>query len=380
MKWTACYLLVILIFSACHRNGASEMEQGDSRGNSYAKYASGFEVDDYGTFKLLHVYDPWQSSGGISFSYVLATDPARVPDSLDHLICIQTPVSRVITLSTTHVAMINQLGEEKSIKGVSGSGFVYNEKIRNRIASGEVKDVGYDQGLNYETIVGLNPDVLFMYGVEGSVMASSAKLAELEIPVVFCGDYLEAHPLGKAEWIRFFSLFYDLESEGNIFFNKIDSLYNAHRSLTRQVSYKPLILTGLPWKDTWYMAGGNSFAARFIQDAGGQYLWADLHSSQAVPMDLESVYVRAVNATIWINPGAATSLKELYGFDERFKDLRVVQTGMIFNNNARVNPSGGNDYWESGAVRPDLVLSDLIKVFHPDLLTDHPFIYYRQLK
>ena len=122
------------------------------------------------------------------------------------------------------------------------------------------------------------------------------------------------------------------------------------------------------------------YTNRFIADAGGAYLWADHPSSQAVPMDLESVYARAVNAEIWINPGAAASLDNLRDFDPRLKNLKVVRSGRVYNNNARMNESGGNDYWESGAVRPDLVLHDLIKVFHPDLMTDHPFIYYRQLK
>ena len=276
--------------------------------------------------------------------------------------------------------MIAQLGEGLSIKGVSGTGFIYNENLRQRIDGGEILDVGYDQGLSYESIVGLEPDVLFMYGVEGSVMASSQKLAELKVPVVFCGDYLEAHPLGKAEWIRFFSLFYEKDVEAGHFYKKIDSLYTANQALAGTVDNKPLVLTGLPWKDSWYIAGGDSFAARLIEDAGGQYLWADHPSSQAVPMDLESVYSRAVNANIWINPGAASSLQDLRGFDQRFEELEVLQHVRVFNNNARVNPSGGNDYWESGAVRPDLVLKDLITVFHPDLLTDHRFIYYRQLK
>lgn len=379
MKRRTCYLIALLVIAACHRNPAPE-NTGAATGDSYALYASGFDVDAYGTFRILHVYNPWQNSKGVTFSYVLAEDPALVPDSLQHLVYIKTPVNRVITLSTTHVAMIDQLGEEQSIKGVSGTGFIFNERLRKRIADGEVKDVGYDQGLSYESIVGLRPDVLFMYGVEGSVMATSEKLAELKVPVVFCGDYLEAHPLGKAEWIRFFSLFYEREKEAGHFFKRIDSLYNAHKSLAENAAQKPLVLTGLPWKDTWYMAGGKSFASRFIADAGGQYLWADHPSGQAVPMDLESVYSRAVNAEIWINPGAASSLDNIRDFDERFKELGVVQTGMVYNNNARINASGGNDYWESGAVRPDLVLYDLIEVFHPDLLTDHRLIYYRQLK
>jgi iron complex transport system substrate-binding protein len=128
------------------------------------------------------------------------------------------------------------------------------------------------------------------------------------------------------------------------------------------------------------MAGGKSFAAQLMKDAGGDYLWSDHPSAQAVPLDLESVYMRAVNADIWINPGAAGSLTDILLLDERLGDLEVVKKGHVFNNNARSSATGGNDYWESGTVRPDLVLADLIGVFHPDLLTDHRFVYYRQLK
>lgn len=379
MNRLVAYLAAGVLCVGCHTDPHITNVAGNS-GNAYTRYASGFDVDVYDKFKLLQVFDPWQNSKGVNFSYVLASDPDLVPDSLRHLVFIQTPVKRVITLSTTHVAMIDQLGEVASISGVSGSGFIFNQTLRKRIEEGEVLDVGYDQGLNYESIVNLQPDVLFMYGVEGSVLASAQKLAELKVPVVFCGDYLEAHPLGKAEWVRFFASFYKKERQADQFFEHIDSLYNVHKSLALKAEKKPLVLTGLPWKDTWYMAGGNSFASRFIADAGGQYLWADHPSTQAVPMDLESVYTRAVDADIWINPGAASSLTNLREFDQRFKNLRVLQSGQVYNNNARLNVSGGNDYWESGALRPDLVLQDLIKVFHPDLMTDHSYIYYRQLK
>jgi iron complex transport system substrate-binding protein len=303
-----------------------------------------------------------------------------VPDSLADLPFIKIPVQRVITMSTTHVAMIHQLGMAKTIKGASGTGFIYNPQIRSRIDAGEVLDVGYDQGLNYETIVNLHPDVLFMYGVEGSVRARSEKLLELGIPVVFCGEYLETHPLGKAEWIRFFSLFYGLEEKSELFFHRIDSTYRALSDQAAQMENRPRVLTGLPWKDTWYMAGGKSFAAGLIEDAGGSYLWSDNQSTEAIPLDLESVYARAVEADIWINPGAASDLNELRRFDERFSELPVLQNGQVYNNNKRLTTGGGNDYWESGTVRPDLVLADLIEVFHPELLLDHQYIYYRKLK
>jgi iron complex transport system substrate-binding protein len=243
-----------------------------------------------------------------------------------------------------------------------------------------VKEVGHDQGLNYETIVSLEPDVLFLFGVEGSVTAASQKLEEMGIQVVYCAEYLENHPLGKAEWIRFFAQFFGMEEEASHFFDRIDSSYQELAYLASESGEEPLVLTGLPWKDTWYMAGGQSFASRLIEDAGGNFLWKENPSSEAVPMDIESVYARAFTAGIWINPGVAGSIGELIRSDERFSDLPVVRTGRVYNNIARMNSGGGNDYWESGTVRPDLILADLIFLFHPSILPDHALIYYRKLK
>jgi iron complex transport system substrate-binding protein len=378
------YLLmsVVLVLSGCTGRSDSTVvhEVKDVRKDSFTSYASGFRVQELGSLTLITVTDPWQQSKNVIFRYVLAPEAELVPDSLKDVPFIKTPVKRAITLSTTHVAMIDQLGSAESIVGLSGADFIYSPTIRTRVESGEVTDVGYGQGLDFETIVRLNPDVLFLYGVEGNVMTILEKLTDLEIPAVFCGEYLETHPLGKAEWIRFFSLFYNKEEQSARFFNQIDSAYNALSIMASKVHSKPQVLNGLPWKDTWYMAGGKSFAAQLMEDASGDYLWRDTHSTQALPLDLESVYIRAVNADVWINPGAAGSLADILLLDERLGDLEVLKMGRVFNNNARVSDGGGNDYWESGTVRPDLVLADLIKVFHPDLLTDHSFVYYRQLK
>ncbi len=372
--------IAFLLLVGCNRGGRHASFADQAEGNSYTAYASGFEVVEREHFKLIKVHDPWQNSSNVTFSYVLAEESNLVPDSLSDALFIKTPVRRVITLSTTHVAMIGQLGMEETIVGASGTGFIFNPEIRRRINEGSLQEVGYDQGLSYETIVTLEPDVLFMYGVEGSERAISEKLGELGVPVVFCGDYLEPHPLGKAEWIRFFALFYGMEKESDLFFLQIDSTYRALSARASECSDRPRVLTGLPWKDTWYMAGGNSFAARLIEDAGGAYLWSDNSSGEAVPLDLESVFARAVDAEVWINPGAAENMADLNRFDERFSALDVVKKGRVYNNNKRISARGGNDYWESGTLRPDLVLADLIYVFHPDLLTDHELFYYMKLK
>jgi iron complex transport system substrate-binding protein len=382
MRLLYLVIVTVLLLSSCIGRSGSAIDPDlkNTPVNAYTRYASGFRVFDQESYTVIEVMDPWQQSKNVIFSYVLAPSQDVLPDSLKNMPFIKTPVQRVIALSTTHVAMIDQLGSAESIVGLSGSEFIYSSPIRARIESGSIRDVGYGQGLDFETIVRLEPDVLFLYGVEGNVMTTLEKLTDLGIPAVFCGEYLETHPLGKAEWIRFFSLFYNKEEQSNSFFQHIDSAYSALSALSSGVLPKPVVLNGLPWKDTWFMAGGKSFAAQLIEDAGGDYLWSDSPSTQAVPLDLESVYLRAINADIWINPGAAGSLADILLLDERLGDLDVLKNGHVFNNDARSSLAGGNDYWESGTVRPDLVLADLIEVFHPDLLTDHSFVYYRQLK
>jgi iron complex transport system substrate-binding protein len=49
----------------------------------------------------------------------------------------------------------------------------------------------------------------------------------------------------------------------------------------------------------------------------------------------------------------------------------------IYNNTLRTNSEGGNDFWESGAVRPDLVLEDLVKIFASEPGKLH---YYLELR
>lgn len=66
--------------------------------------------------------------------------------------------------------------------------------------------------------------------------------------------------------------------------------------------------------------------------------------------------------------------------DNRYANFAAVKTGNVYNNNARINNSGGNDYWESGTSNPDIVLSDLIKILHPEILPNHQLVYYRKLE
>ena len=165
-----------------------------------------------------------------------------------------------------------------------------------------------------------------------------------------------------------------------------DSVYEniriSYEKIRNEVSKEtelPTVLTGLPFKDTWWIAGGRSNLAELIADAGGKFLWRENLSREAFPVSLEEVFVRASKADYWINCGSVGNISELMAFDQRFSELPAVKKSQVYNNNLRSTPGGGNDYWESGVVHPDLVLADLVAILHPKTAGSKDFYYYKHL-
>ncbi len=341
--------------------------------------AIGFTIQNFGAYQKLTVTDPWQKSNNNYFEYFLVERGKQIPVEIKDQQILFTPLQQVVCLSTTHIGFLDALGEVSSVTGLSGSNYVTNSDVKKGILENRIREVGYDRALNYEMIVHLKPDVVFAYGVGSEISAQMNKLHDLEIPVVLVGEYLEQTPMAKAEWIKFFGAFYGKTDQANTFYETIKLKYEAIRSNVANVLAKPAVLTGLPFKDTWWIAGGQSNLAVLIGDAGGNFLWKENTSKEAFPVSLEEVFVRASKADFWINCGSANNLDELMAFDQRFAELPVVKKGLVYNNNFRSIPGGGNDYWESGVVHPDLILADLVKILHPEIAVDTEFYYYKKM-
>jgi len=374
------FFILIINYGCTHRN---QGQKDSVRSNAFKelpiKYAKGFTIRKVNNSFLLSVQNPWQGARNIVYRYLLVPRGEKVPEGIDDVQIIRTPVKKIICMSTTYIAMIDLLGETETIKGISGSSLVNNKQVRKMLKNGAIRDVGYDQGLNFEEIIGLNPDLLMTYGVSGNHISSVHKLENSGVKVVYNAEYLENTPLGKAEWIKFIGAFYGKEEIAASYFDSIADLYNNLKELTSSVKEKPVVLTGLPWKESWYVPGGKSFMANFIKDAGGNYLWRDDDSRESFPLDLEAVFNKGMQTDVWINTGSAGSLKEIADVDDRLTNLGPFRKMEIYNNNARLNQFGGNDYWESGVIKPHIILKDLIKIFHPELLSDHQFYFYKKL-
>jgi iron complex transport system substrate-binding protein len=341
-------------------------------------YAAGFSIEYRRGYKLVSVNTPWPGARR-GFSYVLYRRGSPRPTGVVADRFVETPLRRVVTFATTYIPQIAAIGESDSIVGVDSASFVSTPEVRARIAAGLTVETSRNWAPNIELLIALAPDGIFTYGM-GNEWDSHPKLAEVGLPVIIDGEWNEAAPLGRAEWIKFIAAFYDKEVEATAYFDRVVAEYHRLGALAAAAKERPLILVDGPYQGSWSVAGGASYMARFIADAGGRYLWADDRSSGSLTLSVEAVFERGRHADLWLNPGlTATKVSDVLSMDRRFATLPPVVKGDIWNSTLRLNSEGGNDYFESAVLNPDKVLADLIKIFHPGLLADRPFSYYRKL-
>jgi iron complex transport system substrate-binding protein len=372
MRISCFCLLALLIVPGCHHKVGNDFNRLSAN-----RYAHGFSVVETPAFTKLSVFSPWENAGNSRFDYYLVHEGTK-DDTLKNLITI--PVKRVICLSTTHVAFLSELGETDKICGLSGTNYVSDTELIERIGKGEIPDVGYDQNLNYELIVQLKPDVVFAYGVGSEIIGFVNRLKDLGIPVVLNAEYLEQSPLGKAEWIKFIAPFFDKKEIGDSIFKSVEMNYIELKKSVLHCQNHPIVMTGMPYKDQWWVPGGKAYLATMLNDAGANYLWKDNPSNESFVISPERMIVDAEKADFWIHTGYITSLDGIAGFDNRFTKFAPYINKKVFNNDLRMSPKGGNDFWESGVVHPDLILKDLITIFHPEIADQRPLYYYRKLE
>lgn len=205
------------------------------------------------------------------------------------------------------------------------------------------------------------------------------KMESLGVPVVINGEYLEEHPLGRAEWIKFMGLFFGKEKEADSVFSAIERNYLRAKQAPEKVGVKPTVLSGIVYGDAWFLPGGENYAAKLFRDAGCRYLWEDTEGNGFLELSFESVYEKAHDASLWIGTGTFESLDEIRAADLRYTRFRAFGRKNVYNYDARKGEKGGNEFLELGYLRPDLILMDLIKIAHPDLLPDHTLYFHRRL-
>ncbi len=382
---TAICLLIWLgcNFNSCKRRSDTSQKKISAPAREATlpiNYARGFTVDYYCGFKVATVRD-WKDYSKVFARYVILPQGKSLPVGFEDGVMIDTPVRKVVCISTNHIAELARLNLVDSIAGVANVNLIYNYDVTERVKMGLIADVGKDE-LNYEKILELNPAFVFTSGDWDGGDKMRVKLNSLKIKSVLNLDYMEQEPLARAEWIKFVAAFYNLEPEADSIFNQIEREYLLLKEKVKSVSSKPTVFSNLPFKEIWYMPCGENYMAKLIADAGGDFMWKDSKATNGLNLNLdyEAVYNKAANADYWVNTGFAKSLEEIKAADKKNTFFKAFKGGNVFNNNKRNTPSGGFDFWESGVMNPDKVLADLIFIFHPETLPGHELYYYCKLK
>jgi iron complex transport system substrate-binding protein len=367
------------------RGSAAENRQvpGDAaapeRSGGGLRYAKVFSLDTKGNATQITVHNPWQGANQ-DFRYLLVPrDRPRDRPAGGDTQTVAVPLRRAVTLTTTNLPHLEAIGALDALVGVGSGRNICSPAVRARLASGRLRDVGDDMHLDLESLVALRPDLLFTYVVGGSSDGGLAKLAEAGLPAAVEGSYMEETPLGRAEWIKFTAAFFGKSAAADSVFAEIDSSYRALAALGARAARKPTVVVGAPFGGSWWVAGGRSYVARLLADAGADYPWADDTTRGSLNLDLEAVLAKAGGAEFWLNVWAWKDLADARAQDERYALFRAFRAGNVWNNDRIRCAEGGHDFFETGASRPDWVLADLIAILHPELLPGHEMRWYRRL-
>lgn len=373
------FLLLLFSFLACKNKTTADFSEKPIESTALEiSYATGFSVESYNDYKVLTVQAPWPGSEKV-FRYLLVSNKKNSPPVSDFDAVVQVPVKRIIPTSTTHIPSLENLGEVSSLAGFPDPDLISSSEIRSYIEKGNVPDVGKNESLNTEIIVDLDPDVLIGFGMDAS-NSSYKTLERSGIPVLYNSDWTETSPLGKAEWIKFFGVLFNKEKEADSIFKTVETAYLEAKKLASTSDEKPLVMSGAMYRDIWYLPGGNSWAAGFINDANGSYLWENTGETGSLSLNLENVLEKGIDADVWIGPAQYTSLNELKNAGKVYTQFKAFKTGAIYSYSMKKGKTGGIIYFEQAPNRPDLVLKDHIKMLHPDLLPDYELYFFEKLQ
>ena len=342
--------------------------------------AKTFTVEYHRSYKVVTVKEP--VAGGPPERYVLVqcgtpVPPLAGPDAGAQVVTV--PIRSLFAFSSSHVPLLVDLDRIDVLTGVSSLSLVDNPQVRARAAvHGIVEFAKTSLVVDVERVIAAKPDLLMTSGASNAALAVVRRAG---IPVVANTEWLEPTPLGRAEWLKFMALFLNEEKRAQSLHEGTRARYDALRMKATALpeSTKPLVMTGRSTRGTFIIAGGQSYVAAFIHDAGGRYVWSDNSATGIVSVDIEAQLARASSADVWINGGGWKSLTAMVQDEPRYGALKAYQRGEVWVYERPQNAAGGNDYWTRSITHPDLVLADLLKIFHPSLVPFHEFDWYMRV-
>lgn len=375
-------ILVFFIFAtaifSCKKDLKNDpIPQENIAPESLIKYAKGFDIQVFEQYKKLIIKSPYPDAESQQ-EFILVPKNSTAQDLLKKENSMRIPVTRIVATSTTHIPMLEIIGEENSLIGFPNTPYISSEKTTLLIQQGAVKDIGNEQDFNTEVLLGLQPDVVIGFSM-GNTTKMYHLISKNGIPVIFNGEWLEETPLGRAEWIKLFGAIFDKEQLADSIFKDIEAKYEQAKRLAQKDAYAPTIMTGVLYKDKWNLAAGESFMAQLFKDANTNYIWKETSGQGSLILSIESVLEKAKNADFWLGAGYFTSFSTLKEGNNHYTQFLAFKQQNIFTFSKKRGENGGVLFFELAPIQPHIVLQDIIKITHPELLPDYTPYFLEKL-
>jgi iron complex transport system substrate-binding protein len=368
---------MVLLLAGC-RNGGGAAQQSSVLKVDSVYYAHGFTIKYYDDCKVVSIRDPWDTLK-VRKNYVLVDKEKRsrrfeVPaEARNNAVIIPVPVDRAVIYTSVHAAMTEQLGCIDRICGVCEPEYIISEEILARVADGRIADLGMSTAPNIEKIIDMNTEVIIASPFENSGYGNAEKIG---VPIVEAADYMEGHPLGRTEWVRFYGLLFGCRDRADSLFFATCSKYDSLKALVSDipVEERPTVIMERKYGALWGVPGVSSYVALFHSDAGANYIFKDLPGTGSVQLSFEQVFEKAADADFWLlkygtkKPMTYDDLRSEY---KPYSNFAAFKNHKIYTCNTLVT-----SYYDDITIHPDQILADLMYIYHPNLLEDHQPKYY----
>ena len=352
--------VALLLLTSCLRSGSGAGNVLDAR-DSVITAARLLSMQRTADYTVVTVGDPWK--GGVLHRYVLVPRDAELPADLPEGTVVRTPVSRALVYSSVHTSLLDELDAMDAVKGVVDSQYFIDKKIVDGVASGRIADCGNSMNPTVEKVIDMQPDAILLSPYQD---ASYGQIAKLDIPIIECADYLEYDPLGRAEWVKFYGELVGKRAEADSLYDAIVAAYNDVKQTAASASTRPTVVTEMVISGVWNVPGGQSYMARILHDAGGNYMWADDKNTGSLALDFNQVLAVAQNADYWfIKWTNINSLKDLQGAYDLNKEMAAFQNRHVY-----VCDTDKTRFFDRIPFHPEVLLREFAAILHPELFPD----------
>ncbi len=350
----------LLLLSSCFKGGKADSVAIDVRDSviTAAKLLTMQRTPDY---TVVTVGDPWK--GGVLHRYVLVPIDSALPDGLPEGTVVRTPIHQALVYSSVHTSLLRELGAIEAVHGVVDSQYFNDSIIAAGLKAGTIADCGNSMNPTVEKVINMQPDAILLSPYQD---ASYGQIAKMDIPIIECADYLEYDPLGRAEWVKFYGELVGKREEADSLYQAVVNAYSDMKQKAADAQSRPTVVTEMVINGIWNLPGGQSYMARILADAGGDYLWADDKNTGSLALDFDQVLAVAQDADYWfIKWTNINTLNDLQGAYDLNKELAAFKNKRVY-----VCDTDKTRFFDRIPFHPEVLLREFAAILHPELFPD----------